>query len=83
MEFADPDDYDKLSQDDVLVLENAREAVSSSSELVLKVKGKNVEVPVTHGLSERQVEILLEGGIINWGRSKLPGGSGHSGSQAA
>jgi len=83
VEFANPDDYDKLSQDDVLVLENAREAVSSSSELVLKVKGKNVEVPVTHGLSERQVEILLEGGIINWGRSKLPGGSGHSGSQAA
>ena len=83
VEFASPDDYDKLEQDDVLVLENARDAVSNSSELVLKVKGKDLEIPVTHGLSGRQVEIMLEGGIINWGRSKLPGGSGNSSTQAA
>lgn len=81
--FDDPADYDKLEQGDVLILEDAREAISGGSQLTLAVKGKDIEIPVSHALSPRQIEIILEGGIINWGRAKLPGGKGGKGSKAA
>ncbi|MDA0656663.1 MAG: aconitate hydratase, partial [Proteobacteria bacterium] len=81
--FDNPDDYDKVEQGDVLVLENARNAIAGGHQMTLQVKGKDIDIPVSHALSPRQVEIILEGGIINWGRRKLPGGKGGSGSKAA
>ncbi|HAA91175.1 MAG TPA: aconitate hydratase, partial [Rhodospirillaceae bacterium] len=74
--FDEPSDYDKINQGDVLILENAREAIAGGTKLTLSVKDKDLQIPVSHALSPRQTEIILEGGIINWGRAKLPGGKG-------
>ncbi|MEE2933553.1 MAG: aconitate hydratase [Pseudomonadota bacterium] len=74
--FDDPRDFDKIEVGDILVLEKAREAIATGTKIKLIVKDRDLVIPISHMLSPRQVEILLEGGIINWGRAKLPGGKG-------
>ena len=74
--FDDPRDFDKIKVGDILVLEKAREAIAAGTKIKLIVKDRDLVIPISHMLSLRQVEILLEGGIINWGRAKLPGGKG-------
>lgn len=64
--FANTDDYRKLDRGDVLVLSNLHEKLKQGQDMTVKLKGKDIEVPVHHELSERQVDILLEGGLINW-----------------
>ncbi len=68
--FVDPADYDRLDQGDVIQLDDPHGAVQQDDDIVLTVGGK--EIATRHGLSPRQVEILLAGGLINWGRDKLP-----------
>lgn len=66
MTFVDPGDYEKIHQDDIIVITRVRESIKESHELVATVQNKNLLVPLQHHLSERQVEILLAGGLINW-----------------
>ncbi|MFZ4452879.1 aconitate hydratase [Salibacterium aidingense] len=64
--FADNKDYDDIESGDILELKNIREAIKNSHELTARVKDKNKEIRVHHALSERQVDIMLTGGLINW-----------------
>ncbi|RSL34895.1 aconitate hydratase [Salibacterium salarium] len=64
--FADPRDFDQLEQGDTLELKNVRETIQDSKELTAVVKDKNKEIRVLHALSDRQVDIMLTGGLINW-----------------
>lgn len=66
--FVNPDDYRELDRFDVIVLSNLREKIKQGNELTVKVRGKNKEIPVEHNLSDRQVDILLKGGLINWAK---------------
>jgi len=68
--FVDEADYDKIRQGDVLVLENAREQILSGNELLLKNMTSNDIIRVKISLSERQAEILLAGGLLNYTKSK-------------
>jgi len=64
--FAHPEDFDKIYMGDVIVINNVREGIQKSNELIALIEGKNVTIPLEHKLSDRQVEILLHGGLINW-----------------
>lgn len=64
--FKNPDDYRQLDRGDVIVLSNLRETIQKSHELTVRVRGTDKEIPVRHDLSERQVDVLLKGGLINW-----------------
>lgn len=64
--FADSADYDKLNQNDVLNFENLHEQIKNGPEVTATVEGKNETFVLRHALSERQIEILLAGGLINW-----------------
>ncbi|HHV72030.1 MAG TPA: aconitate hydratase [Clostridia bacterium] len=64
--FVDSSDYDRLDQDDVLVLENAREQLRSSSIITMKNLSKGYEFKVNTNLSPRGVEIILAGGLLNY-----------------
>ncbi|WP_026701232.1 aconitate hydratase [Salibacterium aidingense] len=64
--FADNKDYDDIESGDILELKNIREAIKNSHKLTAHVKDKNKEIRVHHALSERQVDIMLTGGLINW-----------------
>ena len=69
--FVDESDYDALEQDDTLALSSVPEALRNGSELTLENRTKGVELTVRHGLSDRQIEVLLQGGLINWMRERL------------
>jgi len=69
LELADPDDRERLSPDDVLVIEDLREAVRSGDPIEVQVRG-GPTLHATHHLSDRQVEVLLAGGLIHWIRDR-------------
>lgn len=68
--FVNLDDYDKLSNGDVLSFSNLRSTLQQGNELKVMVKGKNIIIDVHHALSGRQLDIVLKGGLINWVRDR-------------
>jgi aconitate hydratase len=65
LEFADPADYDKVDQDDVLVLDDVRESLKDDNRtLVVENQTKGERYDLTHQLSPRQVDVILAGGLI-------------------
>ena len=68
--FVDANDYNKLSNGDVLEISNLRLKLNKGSKFQITIKGKNHVIRVKHSLSERQLAIVLKGGLINWVRSK-------------
>lgn len=68
MTFANENDFDKIENGDVLVLENVRNQIRSGNELVLKNRTKNMEICVKTALSGRQADIMLAGGLLNYTR---------------
>ena len=68
--FIHVEDYDKLEQGDVLRFSNLRQAIQEGNEFTVSVKNKQYTFPVKHALSQRQVDIMLKGGLINVGKDK-------------
>ncbi|TRM11264.1 aconitate hydratase [Lentibacillus cibarius] len=68
--FVNEEDYEKLASGDVLVLEDLRKKIQEGNEFSITVKDKNEQIQVKHSLSERQIEIMLKGGIINWAKDR-------------
>ena len=64
LEFADPADYDRIDQGDVLVLENLRDEFARSPELTVHNRTKGEDYRVHHRLSRRQMDAVLAGGRI-------------------
>ncbi len=69
--FKNPDDYDKITQGDELYIENARECVKNDLPMTLKNKTTNEEYALCSEFSDRQKAIILEGGLLNYTRSKI------------
>ena len=68
--FADPADYDRIAQGDVIRLTGVHAAVRFGRELAATLNGA-IRVTLRHELSPRQVDLLLAGGVINWLRQRL------------
>jgi aconitate hydratase len=66
LEFVNPDDADGIEQGDVLVLDGLRQAIAAGPELTIGNATKGTAIRVRHSLSERQVEIMLAGGLLNY-----------------
>lgn len=64
--FVNENDYDLLSQGEVLVLTDLRNKIKSGKSFYVEVKGKQEQIEVAHAMSKRQIDIMLKGGIINW-----------------
>lgn len=62
--FVEDADYDRVNVGDRLEIEGAREAVPTG-ELSVRNATQGYEFKARHNLSERQVEVLLEGGLLN------------------
>jgi len=65
-EFEKPNDWDHLEQGDVLKLERIRDCIANNLPVLAKVVNKGYDIPLTYHISDRQREILLKGGIINY-----------------
>jgi aconitate hydratase len=62
--FADAEDYARVGVGDVLVVVGLRAALASGREFALRVEPAGRMIRVRHTLSERQVEVVLAGGLI-------------------
>ncbi len=65
--FADPADYDRIEQGDVLTLSGIRDGLVSG-EFRLLAGGR--EIPLRGDFSERQRAVLLAGGLLNYTREE-------------
>jgi aconitate hydratase len=70
LEFTNNDDYDDIEQGDIIKVENLREQLKSGESITVQNKTRNKEYKVTHTLSKRQLESLLDGGVINTFKKK-------------
>ena len=66
--FRNPEDYDKIEKDDKILIQNIS-SIKNSKELELKLPEKNMTIPLTHNLSNRQIDIILAGGLLNKAKS--------------
>ena len=64
--FDDPADYDKIESGDEIVIENVRDRLKKNEPLTLVNKTKGIEIKGTYELSDRQRDIVLEGGLLNY-----------------
>jgi len=68
IQFANATDYDKISAEDELVIDNLLEAIKSSDKICIKDVTGNFEIQGTITLSNRDREILLAGGLLEFTR---------------
>ncbi|MCP4542690.1 MAG: aconitate hydratase [Chloroflexi bacterium] len=64
--FADEADFDKLEQDDKWEITGIRAAIQAGKNLTLRNLTQDTTVELTYTLTERQVKILLTGGLLNY-----------------
>jgi len=73
IEFAEPADYDKIKPGDSLKIDNLPEAIKDTSEVKIAEKGGEYEFVGRLSLSDRDREILLSAGLLNYTRKKTNG----------
>lgn len=66
--FKNAEDYDKISVNDMLSLPDIRHIIKSGEEAVLKNLTTGEEYKLEYQLSERQVDILLAGSLLDYTR---------------
>lgn len=69
-EFKNPEDYDKINADDILVFDTILENLENGNTQMVKNKTKEEEYELTHSLSERQIGVIKYGGVINYFKEK-------------
>ena len=74
LSFLDVTDYDRVDQGDVLVFDGVRGALQTGGAIVARNLTTGVDLTLTHDLSERQIEMILAGGLINVFRHRLAPG---------
>jgi len=73
VEFAEPADYDKITPDDELRIEDLTGAINASDEVKIVSAGGGYEFVGRLILSSRDREILLSGGLLNYTLGKSDG----------
>jgi aconitate hydratase len=64
--FVTESDYDAIDQGDEVEISDVRRALTESQELKLRNKSKTKEFTLKYDLSERQKNIILAGGLLNY-----------------
>ena len=68
--FAHAEDYDAIDQGDLLALPDIRDRLQKGEPIVLYNKTKDREIALCCDISERQRDILLAGGLLNYTREQ-------------
>ena len=69
--FEDESEYDKIEPEDVLKLERVHQQLREGRQLQVENVTRKRQFLARHDLLDRQIEVLLRGGLINWMRSRL------------
>ena len=68
--FKNEADYDKIDQMDELELKNVRKAIEDNAPVIVSDKTKGIEIETEAVLSQRQREMVLAGGLLNYTREQ-------------
>jgi len=68
--FANSEDYDKISRGDVLVIKDIKEQIRGQKVMLLN-QTTGISIETLCSLSEREIDILLAGGLLNYVKNKL------------
>jgi aconitate hydratase len=71
--FSEPDDASRIEQGDMLVIEGIQDALRNGTDFEAENRTKDERYPVQHALTERQVDVVLKGSLINRVREKSGG----------
>jgi aconitate hydratase len=63
--FANPDDWNRIAPGDVLRLPEVREAIQRGNQVHIRNQSKSETYMAEHGMTERQLQMLLAGSLIN------------------
>jgi aconitate hydratase len=63
--FDDPADWQRIDPGDEMKIDGLRKALSKSDPIVVSNRSKNAVFRAVHSMSTRQIQTILEGGIIN------------------
>lgn len=69
--FSDPDDWDRIDANDILVLKEIRQALEQGKDITLFDKTRNLKIDVGYKFSDRQIQMILAGSLINVVRKKM------------
>lgn len=70
LQFSNDADYDRIKQDDQLRIDNVPSNLQSGNDLTVVNETQGYEFTATYDLSERQVGILCEGGLLNYTKNR-------------
>jgi aconitate hydratase len=68
--FEDDGDFDRIDQGDILALPDVRSAIQQGPHVDVVNRTKGDAYRVRHGLSQRQVEMILAGSLLNLMRAR-------------
>ncbi len=71
--FNDPSDWEKIDRDDELEIPDVRAAIQDGSQVKVINKTKNQVYQTKHSMHTRQIQMILEGSLINVVRKKHSG----------
>jgi aconitate hydratase len=63
--FDDSSDYDRIDQEDILSIENIRDSLKSGNSITIRNKTKSTSLTTKNRLTQREIEMILAGGLIN------------------
>lgn len=65
LEFENPDDHNKIDQEDELEISDVVEQVKKRGSILVKNTTKNAEIKMKNTMSDKEMEEVLAGGLIN------------------
>jgi aconitate hydratase len=68
--FVNPADWEKINQNDVLILTDLREAIRRGNQVTVLNETKRETYNTEHAMTERQIEMVLAGSLINLMRER-------------
>ena len=68
--FKNPEDYDKINEDDDIEISGFNDSIGTNDEILLLDKTTNEKIVLNLNATERQREILLSGGLLNYTKNK-------------
>ena len=64
--FANPEDHELIEHGDIIEFRNVHDNIRSGSTFEVTLKESGRKIPVRHSMTQRHLDIMLAGGIINW-----------------
>ncbi len=71
LQFENNDDYERIDQGDRLRIADLHSTLPETRTLSIENTTKGESYPVIHELSDRQVQVLFDGGLINFQKNKM------------